>query len=79
MGAHFHVLLRLREPTLSAGMQLLNGLYARRFNERYGGSGHVFRRRFHHQPVERETHLFETLRYLTLNPVRAGLCADPAE
>jgi REP element-mobilizing transposase RayT len=76
---HFHLVVRLREETLSAGMHWLNWMYARRFNERYGLTGHVFERRFHGELVAREEHLLETLRYVALNPVRAGLCADPAE
>jgi REP element-mobilizing transposase RayT len=77
---HFHLLVRLvRDDSLSPGMHRANWMYARRFNERYGFSGHVFERRFHAEHVQREEHLFEALRYIALNPARAGLCRDPAE
>jgi REP-associated tyrosine transposase len=78
MGNHYHLVLRLREETLSAGMHLLNGAYARRFNERHGHTGHLFDRRFYGEQIERQEHLLEVLRYMALNPVRAGLCDDPA-
>jgi REP element-mobilizing transposase RayT len=52
---HFHLVFRLRlDATLSTGMHWLNWSYARRFNERYGHSGHVFDRRFHAEAIERE-------------------------
>ena len=76
---HFHLVIRLRHENLSTGMHWLNWMYARRFNERYGYTGHVFERRFHAEPIEREEHLLETLRYVPLNAVRAGLCNDPAD
>lgn len=79
MTNHFHLVVSLREGTLSRGMHRLNLLFARRFNERYGHVGHVFEARFGASLVETEAHLLETLRYVVLNPVRAGICSDPAD
>jgi REP element-mobilizing transposase RayT len=77
---HFHILLRLsRADSLSTGMHWANWTYARRFNERYGLTGHVFERRFHAEFVQRDEHLLESLRYIALNPYHARLCRDPAE
>jgi REP element-mobilizing transposase RayT len=77
---HFHLLIRLAEHgSLSPGMHRANWIYARRFNERYGLSGHVFERRFHAEHVQREEHLLETLRYIPLNAPRAGMCGDPGD
>ena len=78
MTNHFHLVLALREETLSRGMHRLNLLFARRFNERHGHVGHLFEARFSAGVIESESHLLESLRYVVLNPVRAGLCADPA-
>ena len=47
MHNHYHLLLTTPTPNISAGMCLLNGHYARTFNEIHGVSGHVFERRFH--------------------------------
>lgn len=79
MPNHFHLLVRTSRPNLSAGMQRLNGVYAQRFNRRHDRVGHVFQGRFHAALVQRETHLHETLRYVALNPVRAGFCAAPSD
>ena len=79
MTNHFHLVVALRDETLSRGMHRLNGLYARRFNERYGHFGHVFEARFASEVVESEEQLLEALRYVVLNPVRAGLCSDPTD
>ena len=77
MGNHYHLLVRLTEPNLAAGMCLLNGVYAKRFNRRHGCRDHLFGRRYHAERVERDEHLRETVRYIALNPVRAGLCPAP--
>jgi REP element-mobilizing transposase RayT len=79
MTNHFHLVLSLRDETLSRGMHRLNSVFARRFNARYGHVGHVFEARFSSVVVESEAHLLGVLRYVVNNPVRAGMCADPAD
>lgn len=77
MTNHFHLVIQTPEPNLSRGMQWLNGTYAGWFNRRHGRSGHLFQGRFHAVLVERETYAAEVLRYVALNPVRAGLAERP--
>jgi putative transposase len=77
MTNHYHLVLRTPNADLSVGMHRLNGEYARWFNDRHGLVGHVFQKRFHAVLVESDGHLLELFRYLSLNPVRAGLCTDP--
>ena len=77
MDNHYHLVIETPEANLSAGMQRLNGTYAQRFNQRHGRSGHLFQGRFHAALLDREAHLLETCRYVVLNPVRAGACAEP--
>jgi REP element-mobilizing transposase RayT len=79
MSNHFHLLIRLSEANLSRGMHRLNGVYARRFNERHGHTGHLFEARFTSAAIETEEHLFGALGYIVLNPVRAGICRDPGD
>jgi REP element-mobilizing transposase RayT len=79
MGTHYHLVLETTEPTLSQGMHMLNLGYARWFNRHTGGRGHVFEARFYSGLIAREEHLFETVRYVAVNPVRAGLCAAAAD
>lgn len=76
---HFHLVVETPHANLSAGMHQLNGCYAAWFNRRHGFEGHVFQRRFYSVLVESEWHLLELARYVTLNPVRAGLCDDPLQ
>lgn len=73
MTNHYHLLVETPQPNLSVGMHLLNSTYAHRFNWRHGFTGHLFEARFHSVLVERESHFLELLRYIPLNPVRAGL------
>jgi putative transposase len=76
MPNHYHLLLETPAPNLSAGMQRLNSTYAQWYNELYGFSGHVFERRFFSRLVESSYDLLELVRYIMLNPVRAGICDD---
>lgn len=79
MDNHYHLVLETPRPNLSSGMRQLNGLYARRFNLRHDRCGHVFQSRFRSILVEKGSHLLEACRYTVLNPVRAGICAQPDE
>ena len=79
MTNHFHLALETPAANLSAGMHRLNSRYANRFNTRHGFRGHLLDRRFYSGEVASEWHLLELLRYVVLNPVRAGLCFDPAD
>ena len=79
MGNHYHFLVDGSRTDLSDAMHRLNGTYAQAFNRRHGLDGHLFQDRFYAVAVVSEWHLFELLRYIALNPVRAGLCDFPAE
>jgi len=52
--------------------------YTRRINFREGWRGHLWQERFYSSVMD-EYHLFATVRYVELNPVRAGLCHLPAD
>jgi putative transposase len=79
LGNHYHLVAETPLANISIGMRQLNGLYARRFNLRYGLEGHVFQARFRAILVENEAYLLEVCRYVVLNPVRAGLCEHPGD
>jgi putative transposase len=51
--------------------------YARRINVRNGWTGHLWANRFYSSPLD-EIHLWAAVRYVELNPVRAGI-VDQAE
>lgn len=73
MGNHFHLLVQIPHGGLSRGMQELNTRYSVRTNKRYGRSGHLVRNRFYSDLMD-DSHLLQAVRYIVLNPVRAGLC-----
>jgi putative transposase len=79
MPNHYHLVVEIGLPTLSSGLQRLNGVYAQTFNRRHRFVGHLFQGRFHSVRVETDPHLLELARYLPLNPVRARLCDEPAD
>ena len=73
MGNHYHLLVEDRDGRLSAAMRHINGSYTQAFNRRHGRDGPLFRGRFRAQIVEREGYVLELLRYIHMNPVRAGM------
>lgn len=73
MTTHEHLLLETTKATLSTGFQRLQSRYARLYNARHGRRGALWQRRFHSQLVETEWHLFASVRYIALNPVRARM------
>jgi len=79
MGNHVHLVAEVPEGTISRGMQWLNGRYGQAFNVRHGVSGHVFQGRFRSERVEDERYAVDLVRYVDLNPERAGLVGDAAE
>ncbi len=79
MGTHFHFLIETPKPTLSSGMQWLNGCWGGDFNRFHDRHGHLFGGRFKSFLIERETYYLEVLRYIILNPVRAGMVEHPKD
>lgn len=77
MTTHYHLVLETPEPNLARGMRDLNGVYAQHFNRQHDHVGHVFQGRYRAIVVQRGSHLLELMRYVVLNPVRAGFCSQP--
>lgn len=75
MDNHIHfVLIVPSQVALSKFMQDLQSEHAQRMNETYGRSGHLFGERFFCSSVDHDV-AFEVIRYVELNPVRAGMVA----
>lgn len=70
---HVHLLLRPRQEKLSRLMRRLLTGYATTFNLRYHRAGHLFQNRFKSIVCEEEPYLLELVRYIHLNPLRAGI------
>jgi len=78
MSNHVHLAVIPRQPdALALTLKHTHGRYAACWNAKHGSSGHVWQGRFYSCPLDRP-HLWEALRYVELNPVRAGLVAEAA-
>jgi len=73
---HFHLLLRTGATPLSNVMRRLMTGYAVTFNRRHRRAGHLFQNRYKSVVCEEDPYLFELIRYIHLNPLRAGLVSD---
>lgn len=73
---HFHLLLKTgRVPIATVMRRLLTG-YAVTFNYRHRRSGHLFQNRYKSILCQEDAYLTELVRYIHLNPVRAGIVND---
>lgn len=79
MPNHYHLLLRTKHANLASGMRRLNSRYSQRANWRHENVGHMFQGRYKSFLVEEERYLLTLLRYIALNPVKAGLAARPQD
>ena len=74
--SHFHLLLRTgSDPIATAMRRLLTG-YAVSHNRRHRRYGHLFQNRYKSILCQEDVYLLELVRYIHLNPLRAGLVSD---
>ncbi len=73
---HAHLLVRSGHRPLARSMRSLLTGYAGAFNRRHKRAGHLFQNRYKSVVVEEEAYLMELVRYLHLNPLRAGTVPD---
>ncbi len=73
MDNHVHFIV---EPTTENGLALLfsrtHMRYSIYFNQKKGARGQLWQGRFYSCPLDKE-HLYEAIRYVELNPIRAGI------
>jgi len=80
MTNHVHLLLTpRREDGISKLLQFLGRRYVRYFNFAYARSGTLFDGRFKSSLVQDDQYFLSCLRYIELNPVRAGMVTDPED
>ena len=79
MPNQFHVLARIPELTLSAGMQALNYAYSRRTNARHGRTQHLFANRFWSELIETQDQLFTAIGYIAVNPYKSDRRIHPRD
>ena len=73
---HFHLLLKTGDMPIATVMRRLLTGYAVSHNRRHGRSGHLFQNRYKSILCQEDTYLLELVRYIHLNPVRAGIVKD---
>ena len=80
MDNHIHIIIQTpEEDNISLIMQVINKNIATKCNKALNRTGHFWGQRFHSTLIESEEQLFNTLVYLNLNPVKAGLVYDPKD
>jgi putative transposase len=80
MSNHFHL---LATPETTDGipqmMQAVGRRYVRNFNLRQARTGTLWEGRYKSNLIQAERYLLACMVYMDLNPVRAGMVADPAD
>ncbi len=80
MTNHIHMLLSAdTNHGISELMRHIGRHYVQPFNFKYARSGSLFGGRFRSSLIQDEVYLLNCIRYIELNPVRAGMTADPGD
>ena len=79
MTNHVHLLVTPeREEAIGKMMQMLGRYYIQHYNYRYRRTGTLWEGRYKATLIDSERYLLTCMRYIELNPVRAGMVAHPA-
>ena len=76
---HFHLLLKTGTVPVGKVMQRLLTGYAVSYNNRHKRCGHLFQNRYKSILCQEDAYLLELVRYIHLNPLRAGIVANLSE
>ena len=74
---HVHLLLRTGSVAISKPMQRILTGYVVSFNHKYRRHGQLFQNRYKSILCQEDRYLLELVRYIHLNPLRAGLVSGP--
>ncbi len=78
MTNHLHAVIQVSDVPLGRIVLRIASRYARIIQSRLATTGHLFERRYQCVLVDAEEYLLTLIRYIHLNPVRAGLVTNPA-
>jgi len=76
MDNHTHILFKSGERGISTVMRRLLTWYAVYFNRRHKRTGHLFENRYKSILCEEDSYLLALIRYIHLNPIRAGIVRE---
>ncbi|MBS4539473.1 transposase [Clostridium sp. D2Q-11] len=79
MDNHVHLVLKGKIDNLTLAIKRINIRYAMKFNKHMDRIGHVFQDRFKSEVILNDTHLFQVIRYVHNNPVKANMIKNPSE
>lgn len=80
MTNHVHLLASPQEDvSISKTLQSVGRRYVQYFNHAYGRTGTLWEGRFKATLIDTEAYLLTCMRYIELNPVRAGMVEHPAD
>lgn len=73
MSNHVHILFKSGQKGISAVMRKLLTWYAVYYNRRHKRTGHLFENRYKSILCDEDNYLLALIRYIHLNPIRAGM------
>lgn len=73
MPNHFHILMQTQTTPIATVMSSLLTSYSMYFNKKYDRVGPLFQGRFKSKLCDRETYFLGASRYISLNPIEAGI------
>ncbi|RHR28073.1 hypothetical protein DWX43_12785 [Clostridium sp. AF19-22AC] len=76
MSNHIHIIIRSELNILSLFMAKVLAEYAAYYNYKHGRNGHVFQNRFGSECIETTQYLWNCVRYIHMNPVKAKMAKD---
>jgi REP element-mobilizing transposase RayT len=79
MTTHTHLAIQVGDIPLSRIMQNIGFRYTQFINRKYQRTGHLFQGRYKALLIDADSYLLELIRYIHLNPVRAGMVRFPDE
>jgi hypothetical protein len=79
MTTHIYLAIQVGDSPLSRIMQTIGFCYAQFINCKFQRTGHLFQVRYKALLIDADSYLLELIRYLHLNPVRAGMVRFPDE
>jgi REP element-mobilizing transposase RayT len=80
MPNHFHLVIRQNTGVGTIQfISMVQLLYAKYFNKKYGRKGQLFEGRYRPKVIKDQKYMMQLIRYLMENPVRAGLVKKPED
>ena len=80
MTNHIHILATPEDTDgITRMMQYIGRYYVPYINHKYGRSGSLWEGRYKASLIQEETYLLRCMRYIEMNPVRAGMVKSPLD